>query len=206
MNDRILVKAYANEYGIDFRTVSKVQKSPHRFYILRDVLDRLEQEPYSVVNDIYSFAVLRRDSYRGTLEICFTWLRGSEKALTGRTETVTLPYDRLMEFVQASTQEGGPKTWRALSMDVSKRRPQLVFQAKETLHSVLENVTIRHKLFHYLDKQFRWPDSDKICFYNDFTPFSFFFRETRRGQPGICGGVILHGQEDMSKAYYSIHT
>lgn len=107
------------------------------------MLDRLEQEPSIVVNDIYSFAVLRRDGYRGTLEICFTWLRGSEKALTGRMETVTLPYDRLMEFVRDSTQEDGPKTWRALSMDVSKRRPQLVFQAKETLHNVLENSTMQ---------------------------------------------------------------
>ena len=25
-------------------------------------------------------------------------------------------------------------------------------------------------------------------------------------QAGICGGLILHGQEDMSKAYYGIHT
>ena len=206
MNDRILVKAYANEHGIDFRTITRAQKSPHRFYILRSILARLERKPYIVAHDIYSFAVLRRDSYRGTLEISFTWLRGTARALSGREETVTLPYDKLMEFVAASAQEDGPETWRALSLDVSKRRPQLVFEAKETLHSVIENATIRHKLFRCLNNQFRWPDSDRISFYNDFTPFSFFFRETRRGQQGICGGLILHGQEDMSKAYYSVHT
>lgn len=206
MNDRILVKAYANEHGIDFRTISRTRKSPHRFYVPRSILARLEREPYIVAHDIYSFAILRRDSYRGTLEISFTWLNGTARALSGREETVTLPYDKLMEFVAASAQEGGPETWRALSMDVSKRRPQLVFEAKETLHSVIENATIRHKLFRCLNNQFRWPDSDKISFYNDFTPFSFFFRETRRGKDGICGGLILHGQEDMSKAYYSVHT
>lgn len=125
MNDRILVKAYANEHGIDFRTVSRSQKSPHQFYVLRSILVRLEREPYIVVRDIYSFAVLRRDDYRGTLTIDFTWLKGSARALSGREETVTLPYDRLMEFVRDSAQEGGPQTWRALSMDVSRRRPSL---------------------------------------------------------------------------------
>ena len=29
-----LVKAYAEEYGIDFRTVSRSRKSPHRFLFL----------------------------------------------------------------------------------------------------------------------------------------------------------------------------
>lgn len=50
---------------------------------------------------------------------------------------------------------------------------------------------------------FHW---DEIRFYNDFVPYSFFFREFRGGQPGICGGLILHGQENMAKAQYSIHT
>lgn len=206
MNDRILVKAYANEHGIDFRTVSRTQKSPHRFYVLRDTLARLEREPYLVAHDIYSFATLRRDSYRGTLEISFTWLRGTARALSGREETVTLPYDKLMDFVRSSAQEGGPQTWRALSLDMTHRKPKFVFQSKETLHSVLENATIRRKLFRSLNQQFRWPDSDKICFYGDFVPYSFSFTETRRSQQGICGGLILHNQEDMSKAYYSVHT
>lgn len=206
LNDRILVKAYANEHGIDFRTITRARKSPHRFYVLRSILARLEREPYIVAHDIYSFAVLRRDSYRGTLTIDFTWLRGTARALSGWEETVILPYAELMGFIRASAQEGGPETWRALSLDVSKWRPQLVFEAKETLHNVLENATIRHKLFRCLNSQFRWPDSDQICFYNDFAPYSFFFRETRRGQQGICGGLILHGREDMSKAYYSVHT
>lgn len=119
MNDRILVKAYANEHGIDFRTITRAQKSPHRFYVLRSILARLEREPYIVAHDIYSFAVLRRDSYRGTLEISFTWLRGTARALSGQEETVVLPYDKLMAFVRASAQEGGPQTWRALSLDMT---------------------------------------------------------------------------------------
>ena len=48
--------------------------------------------------------------------------------------------------------------------------------------------------------------ADEIHLFNDFVPYSFFFREYRNGQPVVCGGLILHGQEDMSKAYYGIHT
>ena len=36
--------------------------------------------------------------------------------------------------------------------------------------------------------------------------YSFFFREFRGEKSCLCGGLILHGQEDMSKAYYGIHT
>ena len=36
--------------------------------------------------------------------------------------------------------------------------------------------------------------------------YSFFFREYRGGQALMCGGLILHGQDDMGKAYYGIHT
>ena len=41
---------------------------------------------------------------------------------------------------------------------------------------------------------------------NDFVPYSFFFREYQGGRVCLCGGLILHGQDDMSKAYYGIHT
>lgn len=37
-------------------------------------------------------------------------------------------------------------------------------------------------------------------------PYSFFFREFRGGRAGICGGLILHNQDDIFKAYYNIHT
>lgn len=206
MNNRILVKAYAGEHGIDFRTVSRITKSPHRFYITRSKLARLEQEPYIVEHDIHSFAVLWLDSYRDTLTIDFTWLGGNAGALSGREETVVLPYGRLADFLRDSAREDGPKEWQALSMDISGRRPRLVFDCKKTLRAVLNNGVVRRKLFKCLQRQFRWPDSDQVCLYSDFVPYSFFFRETRRGRPGVCGGLILHNQEDMKNAYYSIHT
>ena len=41
MNNRILVKVSACESSLAFRTVTKKQKSPHWFYILRSDLERL---------------------------------------------------------------------------------------------------------------------------------------------------------------------
>ena len=46
----------------------------------------------------------------------------------------------------------------------------------------------------------------QITMYDDFEPYSFFFREQTPYGAGICGGVILHGRENLEKAYYGIHT
>ena len=37
-------------------------------------------------------------------------------------------------------------------------------------------------------------------------PYSFFFEEYTPYGRGICGGIILHGAEDLAKAQYSVHT
>jgi hypothetical protein len=74
------------------------------------------------------------------------------------------------------------------------------------LRAAIGNAQVRHKLGKALMTNFDWPDADEIHLYNDFTPYSFFFREFRGEKSCLCGGLILHGQEDMSKAYYGIHT
>lgn len=69
--------------------------------------------------------------------------------------------------------------------------------------------TYTPRIWHKLSKApmlFNWPDADEIHLFNDFVLYSFFFREYRNGRLVVCGGLILHGQEDMSKAYYGIHT
>ena len=65
---------------------------------------------------------------------------------------------------------------------------------------------VRKKLARFLRDHFQWTDADEIGFYRDFVPYSFLFREVCRGKPGIVGGVILHMQDDMKKAYYGLHT
>lgn len=206
MNNRILVKAAASENCISFWTVSRSRKSSKRFYITRDEFAKLETQSFLIARDGWSFAVLRRDTKADTLEIQFTWLNGSGDGLSGWEETVILPYGRLAVFVEASAQEGGPQEWKALSIDLSERRPKLMFDAKKTLHAILNNGVVRRKLVRFLRDGFNWPRSEQICLYSDFVPYSFFFREIQGGEAVMCGGLILHGQEDMSKAYYSVHT
>ena len=99
------------------------------------------------------------------------------------------------------------KVFRAVSMDVRRGRPRLVFEGnRENLRAAIDNPLNRHKLGKALMQNFNWPDADEIHLYNDFVPHLFFFREFRNDQPCLCGGLILHNQEDMSKAYYGIHT
>ena len=86
------------------------------------------------------------------------------------------------------------------------RGPKLEFCGKENLHAALENKTVRRKLVKFLRDNFWWKSASKICFYDDFLSYSFTFREFRNGKPGMCGGLILHGQENLDRAYYSIHT
>lgn len=202
----ILVKAYAEEYGIDIRTVSRSRKSPHRFYVLRDALADLDHKPKIIVRDIRSFAVLYRNVRAGTLEIEFNWLNGNGYNLMGWEETVVLPYEEFAAFVHNSTVESGPREWKTLSIDNSVRQPKLIFNSLENLHKALQNGTVRHKLVRFLRDGFQWPDAERIELCDDFMPYSFLFREIKNGKTALSGGLILHNQDDIGKAYYGIHT
>ena len=81
-----------------------------------------------------------------------------------------------------------------------------MFSAGKNIRAAAGDKQVRRKLAKCLRDSFRWQESESVRFYDDFLPYSFFFREIRNVQPGICGGLILHGQEDMSTAHYSVHT
>ena len=100
------------------------------------------------------------------------------------------------------------KIFRAVSLGAPRGRPRLVFDGNQAnLRAAIGDPLIRHTLGKALMANFNWPDSDEIHITNDFLPYSFFFREYRNGRAGMCGGLILHGQDgDISKAYYGIHT
>lgn len=204
---RTLVKAAAGNYCIDFRTVSWAKKSPQRFLIVRDCLEELRDKKSLIVSDIHSFALLRLNENTGMLTIDFTWLSGGCSGnVSGWEESVTIPYDRLIDFMRKSIQENGPQTWRHLSV-CATTWPKLVFHDQKRLHECLENKTVRGKLAHALRDNFKYPGVDQINFYHDFAPYSFFFREVRNGCEGMSGGLIFHNhQNDLQKAYYSVHT
>lgn len=205
MNDRILVKVTAAEHCIDFRTISRRHKSLH-FVVPRDRFAELEYTDKVIADDLYSFAVFQRDASAGTLRICFTWLRGSSSHLSGWEETVVLPYDELTDFVNASAVDNDISQWRHLSIETENAFPQLVFCDVKRLHECLSQRDVRRKLVRFLRDNFQWPGSGKICFYYDFVPYSFFFQEIQNGVPCLTGVLILHEQEHMDRAYYSIHT
>ncbi len=206
MDDRILVKMTAENHCILFRTVSPAEKSPHTFYITRDTFAELKDKGEVTKHDCASFAVLRLDDSINTVNIRFTWLScsGSDQ-VAGWEQTVKLPYESLHNFIEKSTGESKPSKWAVLSMK-SGKLPRMVFCGRENLHAVVGNQTVRRKLVRFLRNNFRWQGADEIRFYNDFMPYSFFFQEFRGSQQGMCGGLILHGQENMDRAYYSIHT
>lgn len=202
MKDRTLVYMTFRDGIISLRTVSRSRKSPHRFYISCQELEGLEAGSTALVQDIHSFAMLRRDAYAGTVEIAFTWLEGNGNGVSGYQEAITLPYGKMMDCLRQSK----PFVWKTLSIDSSSKQAQIVFKSRKNLRAALANGVIRRKLIRFLRDQFRWAYAEKIEIYDDFMPYSFFFRETRGGEAGISGGIILHGQEDMKTAYYSMHT
>lgn len=205
MNDRTLIKVSAGDYCIGFKTVSRRRKSPRTILVTRDALARLEQRPEVITQDIHSFASLRLDAAAGTLTIDFSWLQQhGDDGLTGWEETVVLPYNALVNFVEASTQKGGPKKWRVLSLQ-TVMSPQIVFVDKEGLRKCLENQTVRGKLVRALRDNFQ--GADRIEFYHDFMAYSFVFQSYRAGRSSIAGGLIFHNdQNDLKKARYSAHT
>ncbi len=206
MANRTLVKVSAGEYCIGFKTVSRRRKSPRTFLITRDELERLECENRIIVSDIHCFASLYRDASAGTVSINFSWLTGGCDCLTGWEETVILPYEALIDFVRTSAQGGGPEKWAALSIE-PVARPKIVFADLDGLRRCIQNKIVRRKLSRALRDNFRYYGDERIVLYHDFMAYSFFFRVYREDRPTMCGGLILHNlQNDLKKAYYSVHT
>lgn len=206
MTDRVLVKVSVDGDDIHLRLIDPSEKTHRSFCIDYDAFDDLEYREMAGVNDCGSFAVLRRNRADGTASMRFVWLSSSgDGPVAGWEQTVKLPFQELRSFIRASAEKGGPSKWAALSVKPGNT-PKLVFCGRENLHDAVENQTVRRKLVRFLRDNFKWWGTDEIRFYNDFVPYSFSFQEFRNGQPGMCGGLILHSQKNLEKAYYSIHT
>ena len=206
-NKNTLVQACAEDNYIGFRTIGWYRKSPHRFYILREALAELEHNLEMIARDVCSFAVLHREIHKGTLEVQFYWMDNDGQNLSGYQETVTIPYDDFTAFVHNSVLPGGPSHWRVLSIDNTRKQPRIVFNSRRNLCAAIQNGIIRKKLVRFLRDGFRWPDADQIELQDDFLPYSFGFRKIKNGEIALSGGLILHQQQnDIEKAFYSIHT
>lgn len=203
-----MIKLTASKDYINLRTFSKDYCSPHGFVRTEKEMQELEEKRYMTVSDIRSFAKLalqKTMEQAEILEIDFTWLSdaGGGK-VAGRTETIQLSYEKFKESVRESRENGIQK--RLLSLE-EQGRPKIEFQSRRNLRAVAETKALRKKLGKFMGNHFlRWKGSRQITVYDDFEPYSFFFQEQTPYGAGICGGIILHGREDLEKAYYGIHT
>ena len=208
MNNRTMIKLSASEDCVTLRTFSKDYHSPQGFILTEKELLELEEKRYMTVSDIRSFAklALRKNmEQEDVLEITFTWLSdaGGGK-VSGRTETVKLFYERFQTLVEESRESGIQV--RVLALE-EHRGPKIEFQSRRNLKAVAEKKALRKKLGKFLGNHFlRWQSGRQITIYDDFEPYSFSFREQTPYGGGMCGGVILHGRENLAKAHYEIHT
>ena len=208
MSKRTMIKLSASEDYIYLRTLSEEYRSPQGFTITDKELAEMEEKGYKVISDIHSFAKLSlRKTMDGTdvLVINFTWLSDTGGGMvSGREETVLLSYKTFQEYVGESRKNHGEQK-KLLSLD-EKPRPKIAFQSSRNLKAVAEKKLLRKKLGKVLWQHFAWKGSKQITVYDDFEPYSFFFQEQTPYGTGICGGLILHGRENMAKAYYGVHT
>lgn len=208
MNNRIMIKL--NVYGefLDIQTFSAETRSPHRFTVLRSELARLETQNQTIlVSGLSSFAKMwleRRPDQETFLHIDFTWLSSfGEHGVSGFQEHVRVSYDRFRALTIDSSMDCQPR--RLLSVP-NTNRPRIEFRSRQNLTAVVGNPLLRHKLGLFLDRHFQWHGCNKVILTDEWIPYSFAFQSYTSARVDICGGVILHQQEDLRTAYYGIHT
>ena len=102
-----------------------------------------------------------------------------------------------------------PEDWETSLLLLSipeQNRPKLEFHSRKNLKAVVENPILRHKLGKFLDQHFNWYNYERIVLTDDYLPYSFFFEGYMVQGAKTCGGVILHGEENIQTAKYGIHT
>ena len=197
MNNRTMAIIYVDQDSISVKTRSRKDCSPQRFIILKKELQRLEEKKHLITKDIHSYAELRIcDAVGGAkvLELSFTWLKDAGRnSVSGYTEQVRLPYEPFRVYAAGEEEVTDGTRWRLLSIP-EQSRPKL------------ENPILRHKLGKFLDQHFNWYNYERIVLTDDYLPYSFFFEGYMVPGAKTCGGVILHGGENIQTAKYGIHT
>lgn len=208
MDERVMVKMEAGEGCVILRTISRKRRSPQRFIMLEKELRELEEKKRVIFRDIHSFADVRRyksPQGRDTLEITFFWLFDSGFGdVKGWSQRVILRYEDFLACLESSRRAGG-KGQRLLSRE-KRRKPKIEFKSFANLKEVAKVPLLRKKLGRFLAGNFNWTGYERIVITDDFVPYSFYFIGYTPYGKGICGGIILHGQENLRKAHYGMHT
>ena len=183
MNNRTMATVYVDQDSISLKTRSRKDCSPQRFIILKKELQRLEENKYLLIKDIHSYAELRLCNAIG----------------------VRLPYEPFRAYAAGEEEVANGTRWRLLSIS-EQSRPKLEFHSRKNLKAVVENSILRHKLGKFLDQHFNWYNYERIVLTDDYLPYNFFFEGYTVQGAKTCGGVILHGGENIQTAKYGIHT
>ena len=139
----------------------------------------------------------------GTL-VCWATSMDAEGKVSGNKETLRVSYERFMAMVEKSAAENGA-TQKLLSPD-RRSLPKIEFQSRQNLKHVAGRKRLRRQLGKFLDSYFLQNGRERIAIYDDYEPYSFQFVEHTAYGRGLCGGIILHGQDHLKTAYYGMHT
>ena len=206
--ERTMLKLSVRDEFIVFQTYSRRNGRSSQFYMREDTLDTLKQTGVAVSMDDPHFIKLRTYFDRAGVErlcIQFTWLSISgNDDVHGRREFLDVDYVKFKAATEKS--HAGQGTWQKLLTLPEQGKPPIQMNSKGNLKKVLQNRTLKKKLGRFLASHFRWESAKCIHISDDYLPYSFFFWEEFDDGRGICGGIILHGQEDLRKAHYEIHT
>lgn len=204
MNNRTMVKIieYDNQYAI--RTVSRENHSSRNFYIKKNEVETMMEKGSCLTKDLYSYAELWYDKTdqetADRFRITFYWIEMLEdETFTGRRETVVIPSD---SFNFSSCKEGKVKK----VLTIPDKFPVIEFNSRHNLHRVAENKRLRKKLGRFLTKCFKWKSCERIVLYDYSSPYDFFFESHSKRGEGLCGGIILFGENNLKTAHYTMHT
>lgn len=209
INERKILKLSVRDGYVIFQTYSRQHGRSSQFYMASEVLDTLETTGTAIaMDDPYFVKLGTYHDIDGTerLRLCFTWLSPSgNDAVRGRKDCMELDYAQFRNAVQKSREMKG--TWQELLSLRAERGPTIRMASNSNLAQVLKHRTLRKKFGRFLASNFRWKGVKSIHITADFLPYSFtFWEELSDGRRGVCGGIILHGREDLRTAHYEIHT
>lgn len=205
MDDRTMLEIVRINNSFAIWYLNRDKRSPIFFTDCNELL-HLRDQPRVITQNMYSFITFVKKNSSDVINLGFTWLNEEGNRLVGWRDWVFLPYSKLMAFIEASVQKGGPTKGQFLSVIPDKEKhPHIVFCDTDRLRECLSRKDVRRKLIRFLRDRFQWPGSEEIRLYNDPLPYSFTFQEICSGNSGMTGRLVLHNHEDMDAAYYSIH-